>query len=112
MPRGRPKPPTYPSAVKDARVIVSLIDARRASFSRKPVGVLGADSFHQELGLEHVELEARVILENLFEVSEDAKINTISGWSSRAPVLCFPQSLSVCQFPGFPSVSKVSLGSR
>ena len=35
------------------------------------VGVVGGDSFHQELGLEHVELEASVILENLFEVSEN-----------------------------------------
>jgi hypothetical protein len=36
---------------------------------------VGGDSFHQELGLEHVELEASVILENMFEVSEDAKSN-------------------------------------
>ena len=35
------------------------------------VGVVGGDSFHQGLGLEHVELEASVILENLFEVSEN-----------------------------------------
>ena len=40
------------------------------------VGVVGGDSFHQELGLEHVQLEASVILENLFGVSEDAKSNT------------------------------------
>ena len=36
---------------------------------------MGGDSFHQGLGLEHVELEASIVLENLFEVSEDAKSN-------------------------------------
>ena len=39
------------------------------------VGVVGGDAFHQEVGLEHVELEASVVLEDLFEVSEDAKSN-------------------------------------
>ena len=39
------------------------------------VGVVGGDSFHQELGLKHVEFKANVVLENLFEVSEDAKSN-------------------------------------
>ena len=36
---------------------------------------MGGDSFHQELGLEHVELEASIFLENLFEVNENAKSN-------------------------------------
>ena len=32
---------------------------------------VGGDAFHQELGLEHVELEASVILENMFEIRRE-----------------------------------------